>query len=224
MEKFPESPDEKPQENDKEPGESFATEKNLSEPSPNTGWRHYMERTKNSPPRPHLAQAMEYANRRKAALDLGSGALNDSIFLIKEGFEKVIAVDKEQAPAGITSMLPDGRFDYVNSPFESFDFQPGAFDLINAHYSLPFIDPDRFDEVFKKILGSLAEGGIIVGQLAGNRDGWSSNPNITCHTKEEVRSLLAEVKISLLEEDEHDGPTAAGRMKHWHLFHFIARK
>lgn len=120
-----------------------------------TGWKEYFENTKDKPPRALLLKALEYVSNRDAAIDLGSGALNDSIFLLKEDFKKVIALDKDSVAKEIADHLPSDQFEYVISPFETFEF-PTNFDLINAQYSLPFINPEQFESVFQKILESLS--------------------------------------------------------------------
>lgn len=56
-----------------------------------SGWKEYFVNTKDKPPRALLVTALAYVNNRDAAIDLGSGALNDSMFLLKEGFKKVVA-------------------------------------------------------------------------------------------------------------------------------------
>jgi hypothetical protein len=39
-----------------------------------------------------------------------------------------------------------------------------------------------------------------------------------------VERLLAPFAVEHFGEDEHEGTTANGTPKHWHLFHIIARK
>lgn len=48
-------------------------------------WEDYFERTKNKPPRPLLLEAVTYVKEKGFALDLGSGALNDSLYLREHG-------------------------------------------------------------------------------------------------------------------------------------------
>lgn len=154
-----------------------------------TGWKEYFENTKGKPTRTLLVKALEYVENRDAAIDLGSSALNDSIFLLKEGFNKVIAVDKESVAKDIADHLSSNKFQYVISPLESYEF-PTAFNLVNAQYSLPFIDPRHFTSVFQKITNALKEGGIFAGQFFGDRDEWSSNTRMTFHAKDEAMNLI----------------------------------
>ena len=58
-----------------------------------TDWLNYINVTRNKRPRQLLVQALPEVKERETALDLGSGALNDSRFLLSQGFAQVIAVD-----------------------------------------------------------------------------------------------------------------------------------
>ncbi|MES2088352.1 MAG: class I SAM-dependent methyltransferase [Patescibacteria group bacterium] len=112
--------------------------------------------------------------KRDIAIDLGSGALNDSKYLLDQGFKHVIALDKEAVAKEIADGLPKEKFTYVISDFETYDFPVGTFDLANAQYSLPFIKPEAFETVFQKIISSVKKNGILVGQLFGNGDEWGN--------------------------------------------------
>lgn len=132
-------------------------------------WQEYFEKTKNKPPRPLLVKALSFVQERDSALDLGAGALNDSAYLLMEGFNHVIALDKEPVALEIANNFPEDRFRYVVESFEEFQFPEKTFDLINAQYALPFISPDKFKEVFEKIVLALKSGGICTGQLLGTK-------------------------------------------------------
>jgi SAM-dependent methyltransferase len=187
-------------------------------------WQEYYKQTKEDPPRESLVRAMELVEEKEEALDLGAGALNDTKYLLEEGFQKVIAIDREPSVKELGQEINSEKLEIVISSFESFEFPENTFDLINAQYSLPFIPPESFNEVFKKIKSSLKTGGIFVGQLFGERDEWRDNPLMTFHTSEEVKGLLSGVEVIDLREEEKDGETASGVMKHWHIFHITARK
>lgn len=189
------------------------------------GWYKYAERAAGRPPRPLLVEATQLATGRDAALDIGAGALSDSIHLLDLGFRHVTALDGEPIAQEIADSLPADRFDYVISSFEDFAFPRTAFDLLNAQYALPFIRPDQFDRVFAAILVALRPGAILTGQLFGDRDDWVGTPNMTFHTRSEAEALLAPLTVlSFREEDDPNSQTLNGTPKHWHLYHFIARK
>lgn len=190
-----------------------------------TAWKDYFERTRNSKPRPLLVKAAELAKEKGDALDLGSGAFNDVNFLLSVGFERIIAVDKVPVADEIFRSMPEGKVSYVISRFEDLDLPEDHFDLVNAQYSLPFIEKADFGEVFGKIIRSLKAGAVFTGQFFGERDEWNKGDGkMTFHTKEEAEKLLSEFKMIEFTEEEKDGSTAAGKQKHWHVFHFIAIK
>ncbi|MDB5266579.1 MAG: class SAM-dependent methyltransferase [Parcubacteria group bacterium] len=188
-------------------------------------WEQYYEQTKETPPRPSLVNAVELVQDKHEALDLGSGALNDTRYLLSVGFEHVTAVDKNPVSGEVLEQLPAEKVTYEISSFEDFDFVEGAYDLINAQYSLPFTSKGKFNDVIQSIIKSLKPGGVFVGQFFGDRDEWNvEGRDMTFQTKEEAESLLQGLKIAEFSEEEKDGKTAAGETKHWHVFHFIAVK
>jgi SAM-dependent methyltransferase len=187
-------------------------------------WTEHFEQTKNQPPRSLLVKALKFDLNRDEAIDLGSGALNDSKYLLDQGFKHVSALDKEPVAEEIAKELPKEKFTYIISDFESYNFPVNRFDLVNAQYALPFIKPKAFENVFHSIIASIKTNGILVGQLFGNRDEWKDKENMSFHTLEQTKVILSDFNILYFEEEEKDKPTAAGAMKHWHVFHFIARK
>lgn len=188
-----------------------------------SGWYDYAERYKDRPPRPLLTRAVAHVARRGTALDLGSGGLNDTRFLLDESFD-VTALDGEPIAQAVADTLPPDRFRYVISSFESFAFPAAAFDLVSAQYALPFVRPDHYDRVFAAARNALRPGGIITGQFFGDRDDWVGTPNMTFHTEQQARERLSGLEIiGFTEEDDPGSQTLSGQAKHWHLFHFIAR-
>lgn len=185
----------------------------------NHDWKTYHTKTSGRAVSPLLAEAVTLVAKRDTALDLGAGALVESKFLLSEGFEKVTAVDAEWF-----ADIDDSRFSFIESAFEVYDFPKESFDIINAQFALPFTKPESLDSVWTKIKESLVSGGIFSGQFFGKHDSWSTAPNMTFHTEENVRELLKGMEILKLKEVECDGEAASGKSKHWHVFHVIARK
>jgi len=189
-----------------------------------SGWYDYAERYKDRPPRPLLTRAVPLVTHRGAAIDIGSGGLNDTRFLLDSGFN-VTALDGEPVAQVIADTLPSAQFRYVISSFEDFAFPLAAFDLVNAQYALPFVRPDHYRRVFDAALASLKPGGIFTGQFFGDRDDWVGTPNMTFHNKSDARHLLSPLTVlEFTEEDDPGSKTLSGQPKHWHLFHFISRR
>jgi len=193
-------------------------------PAEKDSWTAYYAKTKDRGPRPLLVRAVPHVTRRDEALDLGAGALNDTRYLLQEGFKHVTAVDRYVV--AIPRTLPRSRFTYTRTPFEDYRFPENTFDIVTAQFSLPFIRAAHFKAIFTKMKGSLVVGGIFTGQLFGERDEWnSSSRKMTFLAKGTIDGLLADMEIIELAEEEKDSPTVGSKQpKHWHLFHIIAKR
>jgi SAM-dependent methyltransferase len=183
-------------------------------------WDGYFNQTKNKAPSPFLQKAVTLLDHSadRAALDLGSGGGRDARLLIDKGFV-VTCVDA--APIAVEYAPQDATF--LQASFENFQFN--HYDLINASYSLPFIDAPDFPEVWQRIINALNPNGFFVGELFGARDAWNNiDSRMNFHTRTEVENLLANLKIHTLDEEEGFRPTASGERKFWHVFHIIAQR
>jgi hypothetical protein len=190
----------------------------------NNSWKSYVEQTKEKPPRPLLVEALQYVKIKNNALDVGSGSLNDSRFLIREGFAFVNAIDQAPVAQEISTSLPKDKFRYIISKIEDIELFPETYDLITAQFSLPFISPDSFEVTFAKLLSSLKKDGIFSGQFFGINDGWKDYTGMTFLSKEKALELLTGLELLHFRETEKEDKTAAGNSKHWHIFDFIVKK
>ena len=185
-------------------------------------WSDFYQITKNRPPWPRLVRAAALLERRSRALDLGCGAGRDTRYLLELGFE-VTAVDREAASLAALADLPSDRLHLIQSAFEDFSFE--RYDLINAHFALPFTNKELFPMVFERLKASLNPGGIFVGQFFGVNDTWNTpDSSMTFFTREQAQKQLEGLDIVEFEEEDQDGATADGTPKHWHVYHVIARR
>lgn len=188
-------------------------------------WRAFAEYAQERAPDERLLRAIKLVTEKETALDMGAGALNETKVLLNEGFRTVIALDAEPGIAERAKGIEGNeRLEVVVSRFEAYEFPINTFDLINARYSLPFIPPDVFEEVFQRMKGSLKPGGIFLGQLFGNSDCRNAVERITTHSRTEVEQLLADMEVLELQENEYDGPTYRDGIQHWHVFNVLARR
>ncbi len=168
-------------------------------------WNEYIEKTKNNTPRPWLIKALDFVEEKECAIDLGCGALFDTKYLVQHGFKKVVALDKTNSAQAIFDNFSSdekNKIDYTISSFEDYMFPSEKYDLINAQFSIPFISPTSFEEVFRKIKNSLKPNGILVGQFFGEKDSWKqTRPNLTFHTRKQVEDLLSDMEILEFNED-----------------------
>jgi hypothetical protein len=187
-------------------------------------WQEHYKDRKNRPPAPFLITALPFVQHKGTAVDVGSGDLVDARFLLSQGFNKVIAIDKEFPPKESLNVLPKSNFEFIRSSFDQFEFPVKEYDLVNAHYSLPFNSPKTFEKVWGGIERSLTTNGIFVGQFLGNNDQWNDKTrDMTFHTAPDVQNLLSAMEILELQEEERDWVIASGHNKHWHVFHVIAK-
>lgn len=189
-------------------------------------WDKYYERTSKFEPSKGLEKAVELLGHGGRALDLGCGAGRDSGYLVDNGFQ-VIALDSEGSSEIFINRLKNrGDIRFVQCSYDQYEFPIEHFDIINAHYALPFNPPDTFNEVFEKLKASLKPGGIFTGQLFGSNDEWNKpGSKMTFHTKQEALQLLEGLEIIKFEEvDDPNSSTANGAPKHWHYFNILARK
>lgn len=186
-------------------------------------WKEYQQQTSSGKPRPLLIKALTYVPTRGAALDLGAGALNDTQYLLNNGFKNVTAVDI--TPQFKNVSIKEGvHFEYYESSFEDFRFQTQYFDLISSQFSLPFTEKKQFPKVWRGITGGLKKGGIFCGQLFGKKDDWQNRGTVITHTSEEIAQMTKNFEVLYLGEVENDSKTASGQQKHWHYFELIAKK
>ncbi len=184
-------------------------------------WDVYLKATENKSVRPLLVEALAYLSHPGAALDLGAGAMNDVKFLANNGFQ-VTAVDSNPDVAKFIEEIPNTSLSIC--AYDKYDFPIDYFDLVNAQYALPFNPPETFSTMFTRLTVSLKKNGVLTAQFFGKEDGWSSKPQMTFLSEEEIRALLKPYKIHVFREEKKNGKTAAGGEKFWHVFHVIAEK
>ncbi|HEY0757513.1 MAG TPA: class I SAM-dependent methyltransferase [Ktedonobacteraceae bacterium] len=185
-------------------------------------WSDFYKLTKDRPPWPRLVAAVDLLGRVGEALDLGCGAGRDTRYLLARGFV-VTAVDREAASFAALADLSTTHLCLVQAAFEDFSF--AHYDLVNAHFSLPFTHRDQFAQVFARLKASLKPDGIFVGQFLGVNDTWNTPENfMTFFTVPQAHAQLEGLEILEFTEEDQDGATADGTRKHWHVYHITARR
>ncbi len=193
-----------------------------------TIWKKYYQANEGRGLRPLLTEwlGLIQPNVVGQAIDLGCGEGIETLALLQAGW-RVLAFDRE--PEGIARLkvrTPPELVDRLEArelPFEMINLLPRA-DLIHAAYSIPFCTPEYFPTLWRLITESLNTGGRFVGQLFGVNDAWSANRAMTFHTADGVATLFDGFTFESYQEFEGERPTALGDLKHWHVFHLIARK
>jgi len=195
-------------------------------------WENYYQNTLNiSDPHRTLLLAQKYFKLENKiggmAADLGAGTGRDALFLLQQGWN-VLAIDAEQLAIDIILNRVDSSFlnnlEVITSHFSEM-ILPNELDLINASYSLPFCNPQDFPKCWKMITEQLSIGGRFSGQFFGEKDEWAINPDLTIHSYENILKLFEDqFIIEYLQIEDGLIPCADGKMKHWHVYHVVAKR
>ena len=141
--------------------------------------------------------------------------------MLEQGF-RVTSVDNDPHAIELLADLPQNHLRVVHSSFEAIDFE--TYDLVNAHFALPFLPVEHFHLVFDRIKHALNDGGLFVGQFFGVNDEWNTTGSqMTFLTREQAEAELKDLKILEFREEDVDSHVADGTRKHWHVFHIIAQ-
>lgn len=201
--------------------EIFIYRKIIGEKMTNPNWEKYYKKT-GLGPRKLLIKATLYLKNKDNALDLGAGNLRDTIYILKKGFKNIDVVDKQREVKECAENLGPRVHTHIVH-FDKFILKK-KYDIINAQYALPFMRKEKFEEFFEKAKKSLNTKGVITGQFFGERDSWKNKKIMTFINVKKAKKMLNGLKVVYFLEEEKDGTTALGEQKHWHVFHFIARK
>ena len=93
--------------------------------------------------------------------------------------------------------------------------------LLTAFFSIPFFNPNNFDDLWNKIYNSIEDDGYFVGQLFGDRDAWNVVDSINTFPIDKVKDYLKKYRIIKLEEVEY---VRESDNKKWHFYDIIAQK
>lgn len=166
---------------------------------------------------------IEFLDKYKVdnAIDLGCGSGNETVYMIKNGI-KVLAIDRQLNQNFILSRLSDDEKKLISFKESSFeDIELPKTQMLTAFFSIPFCNPDNFDELWNKIYNSIEDNGYFVGQLFGDRDAWNVVDSINTFPIDKVKEYLKKYKIIKLEEVEF---VRESDNKKWHYYDIIAQK
>ena len=155
------------------------------------------------------------------AIDLGCGSGNKTVYMIKNGI-KVLAIDRQLNQDFILNRLSDNEKKMISFKESSFeDVELPKTKLLTAFFSIPFCNPNNFDELWTKIYNSIEDNGYFVGQLFGDRDAWNVVESINTFSIDKVKEYLKNYNIIKLEEIEY---VRESDNKKWHFYDIIAQK
>ena len=155
------------------------------------------------------------------AIDLGCGSGNETVYMVKNGI-KVLAIDRQLNKDFILNRLSDDEKKLISFKEGSFEnIELSKTQLLTAFFSIPFCNPNNFDELWTKIYNSIEDNGYFVGQLFGDRDAWNVVESINTFSIDKVKEYLKNYNIIKLEEIEY---VRESDNKKWHFYDIIAQK
>ena len=155
------------------------------------------------------------------AIDLGCGSGNETVYMIKNGI-KVLAIDRQLNQDFILNRLSDNEKKMISFKESSFeDVELPKTKLLTAFFSIPFCNPNNFDELWTKIYNSIEDNGYFVGQLFCDRYAWNVVESINTFSIDKVKEYLKNYNIIKLEEIEY---VRESDNKKWHFYDIIAQK
>lgn len=156
-----------------------------------------------------------------SAIDLGCGSGNETVYMVKNGI-KVLAIDRQLNQDFILNRLSDSEKQLISFNESSFeDVELPKTKLLTAFFSIPFCNPNNFDELWTKIYNSIEDNDYFVGQLFGDRDAWNVVESINTFSIDKVKEYLKNYNIIKLEEIEY---VRESDNKKWHFYDIIAQK
>jgi tellurite methyltransferase len=188
-------------------------------------WSAFYDAVAERPPHDTLLGALDRFEAPGFAVDLGCGDGRDTVELLRRGW-RVLALDGQaEAIRRLRQRVDERSADRLESRVASFEeARWHEADLVNSSFALPFCPPVYFDDLWRRVRGSIRLNGRFSGQLFGERDEWRGTRDMTFHSRNDVDALLEGLELERFDEVEEDGQTATGTAKHWHVFHIVARR
>lgn len=184
-------------------------------------WTFYQENSLNSEICRLLKYFVNHYTGYKTVVDLGCGAGNEVVYMLKKGFY-VTAIDRQLNKNYILDRIDDSLINKVS--FIEHDFvglNIPKCDLLMSFFSIPFCKLDYFDTLWDNIYNSINDNGYFIGQLFGERDDLRLVGDINVFSREEALKYLNRYELLYFKEFEFVRETDN---KKWHFFNFIVRK
>lgn len=154
------------------------------------------------------------------AIDIGCGAGNDTLCLLKKGY-KVTDIDSDAQVKELLENRSENNenLDIVIGDVSKVELHKA--DLIFANFSLFFVRKN-FDNFMKKLLSNINQNGFFVANFLGKEDDWIKSK--TTVEKDELLAYFKDFKVYYFSEEKYFKKGIAKKEKFWHVYTVIAQK
>jgi SAM-dependent methyltransferase len=192
-------------------------------------WIGYYDEQGEREPRDLLLEVLatfERDGRTGVGVDLGCGQGVDTAEMLRRGWQ-VTAIDAtEEGIRRLRRRIPEdhaSRLRSVVTPMQDVEI-PSA-DLVYASFSLPYCPPELFPRLWSDLRAAIRPDGRFAGELFGDRDTWAATErDMAFFDIGSARELFDGMEIESFEEEESEDEGWGDEIKHWHVFHVIARR
>jgi len=198
---------------------------------PQQGWNKYYTKKLYLPPAQVTLNVVNLFSKAGIAIDFGCGCGNDTAFLLNNGWT-VWAIDGETTAIQVLRKRKDiNKLDScctISGKFEEINWNNlPKVNLFLAVNTLPFIQKERFKELWIHISNKIESQGRFAGHFFGsNYEGFTDKERerMTFLNKENVLELFKDFDIEFFDEKEQTGKSGTGRDIYYHIFEVIAKK
>ena len=188
--------------------------------------KSYYERTKDIKPSKSLSLFFnEHSDLKdKTVIDIGSGALVNSKFLLDKGCN-VLSVDKSEHSYLHAQEVKSDRFTFLKKDIFELDFRKYDFDLVLLIFFSPIVTKKEFEGLILNLKMSLKENGKIIVNFLGEEDGWNNalGGKMNFYNIDEVKKLFSDMDISYINEKK-EWASFANKRKYWHVIDVACSK
>ena len=195
-------------------------------------WHQYAYLKLGKPPRNIVKKALQSIQGPGIAIDFGSGVGNETLYLLKKGYT-IIAIDAEKKALELMRSRDDiqpylPHLTTLLSSFEKIDWLAlPKVDLFVASFSLPFVKPEFFKEVWHHIVQQIKPGGYFVGHFFTPKyTGFkkAQRKAMTFLDKQQIDTLFDGFTIEYLNFEDKAGQSATGVPIEARYYEIIAQK
>ena len=133
------------------------------------GLNWYYEELMREPPSESLLKAFQFARPSGYALDFGCGPGRDTKAILERSYD-VDALDGNPEVSAYLRRLPhQEHLRIIISSSDQFTYSRNHYALINAQRVLSLLKPAQFNYAFPRLKDALADSGILVADIWGDR-------------------------------------------------------